>query len=65
MAVHQSLGLTIDEVQTYVVVASKAATFSDISPLQEYIGLDCSTNYPRFPIIRRGKGFLGHILLVD
>lgn len=65
MAVHPSLRLHIDEVQTDVVAAIRAATFSGSNPLQEYIDGVCSTVCPLFPIRGREAGFLGHVLIVQ
>lgn len=65
VVVHPFVGLPIDEVQIAVVAASKTATFSGSNPLQGYIDRACSTTCPFLPIIGRGAGFLGQILLMD
>lgn len=64
VAVHPSLGLPIDEVQTNVVVARQATTFLGSNPLQEYIDGGCIIVCPLFPIRGRDTGFLGHVLFV-
>jgi len=58
MVVHPSLGLPIDEVQTGVAAASRAATFSGKSPLQEYIDRTCSIFWLLVPITGRESGQL-------
>lgn len=65
MEAHPYLGLPIDGVKIYVVATNKAATFLGSFPLQEYIDMACNTTCILFPIIGRGAGFLGQILLVD
>lgn len=64
MMVHSSLGLPIDELQTSVMEASRAAVLLGNSPLQEYIDKACSTGYPFLSLTQREAGFLGQILLM-
>jgi len=65
MVVHPSLGLPIEEVQTNIVAASKAAIYSGSNPLQEFIDRACNIVCPLFPIRGRKAGFLEHVLIVQ